>query len=85
MFTFDMKFNSCSIWFIDYTGIGDYVGALEQKSSQTKTYWVFKPSYSFHLSTEMLEEIIDKMKELDSLHINEDYFKHQKELLDGNN
>lgn len=82
MLTFEMKFNTCNIWLLDYDGSGDYVGKLEQKSSQTRLYWVFKASYSFYLEASMLEQILDKIKELESLNINEDYFKHQKELLE---
>lgn len=85
MLTFEMKFNTCNIWLMHYNGYGDYVGKLEQKSSQTRLYWVFNPSYSFCLEASMLEQILDKIKELESLHIKEDYFKHQKELLDGSN
>ena len=85
MLKFDMKFNTCSIWFRDYdSGCGayDHVGELEKKSSQTKDYWVFKPSYSFYLCGEHLEQIINKINELDILCAKDYYFKQQKELLD---
>lgn len=72
--------NEYSVW---CTEEDDLVGELWYDEEKGWHFSSFVDDTSYHIDD--LHDIINKVNELNSLDKGREYFKHQKELLDGNN
>lgn len=72
--------NEYSVW---CTEEDDLVGELWYDEEKGWHLSSFEYGTGYHIND--LQDVINKVNELNSLDKGREYFKHQKELLDGNN
>ena len=72
--------NEYSVW---CTEEDDFVGELWYGGEKGWHFSSFDDDAGYHIND--LQDIVNKVNELNSLDKGREYFKHQKELLDGNN
>ena len=72
--------NEYSVW---CTEADDLVGELWYDKEKGWHFASFEDDTGYHIND--LQDIINKVNELNDLVKDSEYFKHQKELLDGNN
>ena len=72
--------NEYSVW---CTEADDLVGELWYDEEKGWHFSIYTYEVGYHIND--LQEIVNKVRELNSLDKGREYFKHQKELLDGNN
>ena len=72
--------NEYSVW---CTEEDDLVGELWYDEEKGWHFSSYTYEVGYHIND--LQEIVNKVRELNSLDKGREYFKHQKELLDGNN